>query len=234
VTFPGLGGQQPPPQNSTPALQPVPGIQAGTSGQVVARRVIIIGTMGELLVYSPTAAAGNLVASIAGGAGTDSYGNTYLEGITSYVITGGQTYAIQIGSETVAGSTFPALFMTNLTSPPYQPPLIYGLTPSASGSGIELNSGIGSLGGVASGVIAQDSASSGVPSGAVDVVAGELLFNGSVIFDGTNFYLPSGGALYIGGVQAITATNFNMNPPMGNTNVLATLVAEMTNRGMIS
>lgn len=84
MTFPGLGGQQPPPQNASPAGQLVPGVQAGVSGQIVARRVIIIGTGGELLVYSPTAGAGNLVASIAGSVTTDAYGNTVQAGITSY------------------------------------------------------------------------------------------------------------------------------------------------------
>jgi hypothetical protein len=51
---------------------------------VVASKVIIIGTQGELLVYSPTQAAGNLIASIAGAATTDSDGNQVLQGVASY------------------------------------------------------------------------------------------------------------------------------------------------------
>jgi len=84
VTYPGLGGQQPPPQNASPAAQLVPGVQPGTTGQVVASRVIIIGSGGELLVYSPTQGAGNLIASIAGTTGTDPFGNNFLSGTASY------------------------------------------------------------------------------------------------------------------------------------------------------
>jgi hypothetical protein len=84
VTYPGLGGQQPPPQNAAPAGQLVPGIQAGTTGQVVASRVIIIGTGGELLVYTPTAGAGNLIASVSGAATSDTFGNQVLQGVASY------------------------------------------------------------------------------------------------------------------------------------------------------
>ena len=85
MTYPGLGGQQPPPQNSAPSGQLTPGVTPGVSGQVVASRVIIIGTGGELLVYSPAAGAGNLIASVAGSAGTDQYGNAEQVAITSYV-----------------------------------------------------------------------------------------------------------------------------------------------------
>lgn len=90
MTFPGLGGQQPPPQNSAPAGQLTPGIQPGASGQVVASRVIIIGTGGELLVYSPTAGAGNLILSIAGNAGTDPFGNAFPAGLTVGAASGPQ------------------------------------------------------------------------------------------------------------------------------------------------
>jgi hypothetical protein len=84
VTYPGLGGQQPAPQNASPAGQLVPGVQPGVSSQVVASRVIIIGTGGELLVYSPSAGVGTLIASVAGAATTDSFGNHVLQGTASY------------------------------------------------------------------------------------------------------------------------------------------------------
>jgi hypothetical protein len=84
VTYPGLGGQQAPPQNAAPAGQLVPGVQPGVTGQIVATRVVIIGSGGELFVYSPTRAAGNLIASIAGAAGTDPLGNHFLAGVASY------------------------------------------------------------------------------------------------------------------------------------------------------
>jgi hypothetical protein len=53
-------------------------------GTVVASKVIIIGTKGELLVYSPAAGAGNLTNSIQGSAGTDQYNNNILAGTANY------------------------------------------------------------------------------------------------------------------------------------------------------
>jgi hypothetical protein len=94
MTYPGLGGQQSPPQNAAPAGQLVPGVQPGVSSQIIASRVIIIGTGGELLVYSPTAASGNLIASIAGAATTDSFGDNVLQGNASY----GATFAAALNA----------------------------------------------------------------------------------------------------------------------------------------
>jgi hypothetical protein len=51
---------------------------------IVARKVIIIGTLGELLVYSPTETAGDLIAAIAAEGGSDGFGNAFLQGIGSY------------------------------------------------------------------------------------------------------------------------------------------------------
>lgn len=50
--------------------------------------IITAGTPNSgLFAYSGTPAAGNLIASIASADGTDIYGNTYLQGITSYTST---------------------------------------------------------------------------------------------------------------------------------------------------
>jgi len=87
MTYPGWGGQQAPPQNASPAAQLVPGVQPGTTGQIIATRVIIIGSNGDLLVYSSTPAAGNLIESISGAAGTDHFGNNFVAGTASYAAT---------------------------------------------------------------------------------------------------------------------------------------------------
>jgi hypothetical protein len=60
------------------------GVQPGASGVVRARQVIIVGTGGELLVYSPAAGPNTLIASIAGADFTDSYQNAGFQGIASY------------------------------------------------------------------------------------------------------------------------------------------------------
>ena len=76
MTVPGLGGQQPPPQNAAPAAQLVPGITPGTSGQIIATRVIIFGPSGGLFVYNGTPAAGNPPIFWASDATSDLFGNT--------------------------------------------------------------------------------------------------------------------------------------------------------------
>jgi len=92
-TVPGAGGLQRPPVNQ-PAGQATPvGVQPGVQNGVF-RRVTIIGSGGELLVYSPTAAAGNLIASVAGAAFTDQYKNIGLAGVASYDQAAGQASAL--------------------------------------------------------------------------------------------------------------------------------------------
>ena len=86
MTYPGQGGQQPSPFNA-PAGQPtVPGTQAGVSGQVVRANKVIVSGAGEgVFSYSPSAGAGNLIATAGiAVAGTDQYGNNYLAGTASY------------------------------------------------------------------------------------------------------------------------------------------------------
>lgn len=51
-------------------------------GSITANTVIVHGATGSVLVYSGTPAAGNLIAAIGGSAGTDSFGNSWAEGIT--------------------------------------------------------------------------------------------------------------------------------------------------------
>ena len=60
--------------------------------------IYIVGAKGGLFVYSPTAGAGNLVASIAGMAGTDKYGNAYLAGVVSYNLGVGGPVALEMYS----------------------------------------------------------------------------------------------------------------------------------------
>lgn len=50
----------------------------------VQNQVIIAGNSGQLLVYSPTPGAGNLISSISARAFTDPYGNAVLRGVVDY------------------------------------------------------------------------------------------------------------------------------------------------------
>lgn len=82
-----------------PAIQS-PNFQAGSAGWIIRidgsaefNNLTVRGTFNGtnfilnasgFFIYSGTPASGNLIASIASAAGTDSFGNTYLEGIVTY------------------------------------------------------------------------------------------------------------------------------------------------------
>ena len=184
MTYPGLGGQQPPPQNSAPSGQLTPGVTPGVSGQVVASRVIIIGTGGELLVYSPAAGAGNLIVSIAAMPGTDPYGNAYLEGITAYVTIGGDRIAVELGQGSFAGSPTAALFTHDQTSPAFFDPMVGAVQASAAGCSMVLYSGQSTGGASVSGVQASDSVFSGVAGGQLEFIGGQVVVQGTLTIDG--------------------------------------------------
>ena len=76
------------PPNAPPAATLGLGVQPGTSRAVIANYVIIFGAGGALWVYNPTPAKRNLVVSVAGEAGTDPYGNAYVEGLGLYTAFG--------------------------------------------------------------------------------------------------------------------------------------------------
>jgi hypothetical protein len=94
VTTPPRPDQQVTPQ--TTAIGP-----GSSAGILRAREVIIIGAGGLILVYSPSAGAGNLVYSVAAQAGSDPYGNAYLAGGTSYGEITGVWYAASVQDEFV-------------------------------------------------------------------------------------------------------------------------------------
>lgn len=98
MTFPGLGGQQPPPQNAPPAQTPVPGITPGVPSVLTVTEIVIVpgGQLEGIFTYSSKPpAAGTLIesASVAV-AGTDAYGNHYVAGHATYA----STFAAALGA----------------------------------------------------------------------------------------------------------------------------------------
>jgi hypothetical protein len=122
----GLPPMRPDQANQLPVSRAGSG-PAPASPVVVARRVIIVGPSGGLFVYSPTAAAGNLIDSIAAMPGTDQYGNAYQQDIASYAT--GVIFGQLSGGQLVFGSlsastrivTNPSVFLhdalTDATAP---------------------------------------------------------------------------------------------------------------------
>jgi hypothetical protein len=62
---------------------------------VTIRGGVVIG--GTSLTYNGAPAAGNLVSSVSGTGGTDTFGNLYLAGTTGYTSIGGTYFAAQLG-----------------------------------------------------------------------------------------------------------------------------------------
>jgi hypothetical protein len=111
------------------------------------------GAFTGLFVYSPTPAAGNLIASIAAGAGTDPYGNTYPAGISSQ---SSGIEAILIGHELAWDA--PADHPSNL-------PAMFAAPSAAIGNSLSITTGTGGAGVTAGALTLYDShASSTVPA----------------------------------------------------------------------
>lgn len=111
----------------------------------------IINSAGAFF-YSGAPASGNLIASITDAAGTDSFGNAYVGGITSYV-TGGTGIEAQLAAS--------ALSWINRTNPGNTPPQISGAG-NATGEQLNLTSGTGTGAASAAVLTLLDSLASGI------------------------------------------------------------------------
>ena len=93
------------------------GFSAG-SGSVFAGTNFVLNTNG-LFFYTGTPALGNLSISIAPAAGTDSHGNVYVAGLTTYLTIAGSTYAVS--ASLPSGSGLPGFSVTTSTHPAFAP-----------------------------------------------------------------------------------------------------------------
>jgi hypothetical protein len=201
-----------------------------------------------VFVYNPTPGTGNLIASVASAAGTDvPYGNPYEEGIAAYENISGITYAVQMGQASFAGIPVAGLFVHVISgiTPAFSDPSFSG-TGTAVGSSAILYSGQSTSGSTGSGIQATDSTGSGVTSGTVNVVAGQLQLEGTTFYDGLTMTVAEN--LVVGNGVTSTCT---FSPPMATppnaaqvaagTATLAQLMAfcngmyqSMKNRGMFN
>jgi hypothetical protein len=179
-------------------------------------------------VYSSAPASGNLIFSAAPVAGTDQFGNKYVQGAAAYETIGGITYAIQLGESSFAGTPVPGVFIHVIggTTAAVSDPNFSGIGES-TGSTAVIFSGQSLAGSTGSGIQASDSTFSGVPNGTVNIVAGQLTFEGVTVFDGTTLTVPvvtttgnitAGGNLGVDGGTLFVGTgstaNIQLNPAM--------------------
>lgn len=202
-----------PPQRPDQLLQQLTRAGSGPSPQspvVVAQIVIIGGPHGGVFVYAPHPGAGNLIGSIAGTAGTDSFGNPYLAGITDYVNTGGAagltvqlfngiiTFLDQQSVNPVTHNSSAGVIHQSLSG---QAPVTFLDSPSTNSSGLHA-----ALWLVGEGLIA--------PSGAQDSTV-SVLWNGS---SPSTFAALIAGALKFATISSglAVANVFDIIPPSGD------------------
>jgi hypothetical protein len=135
-----------------------------------------------MFTYSGTPAAGNLIFSSAPAAGTDSFGNVYVEGAAAYITTGGSTFALQLGNQGANGAAF---FIHNQTTPPTADPGYSANLASPSGTAAEIVSGQSTAGSTQAVIIVSDSTLSGTAGGEVDISAGLTTTSGNMAIAGT-------------------------------------------------
>ncbi len=132
-----------------------------------------------IFTYSGPPALGNLIFSSAPAAGTDDFGNAYVQGAAAYVTLGGDRIALQLGLSSFGGTPAAAFFTHDETSPAFSDPMVGGTSATPAGcisvlfSGESLNTSAGS------GIEAADSTASGVAGGTVTIVAGQTTLNSS-------------------------------------------------------
>jgi hypothetical protein len=207
------------------------------SGIVIANKVIIEGTNGELLVYSGTPALGNLIVSIAGSAGTDGVGNPFLEGVTAYTVLGGHTIAVELGLGSFAGTPAAGLFTHDETAPANSDPFAGSLTSSNAGCNAVIYSGTATALAAGSGIECDDSVLSGVSGGQVNIIAGQTTMSGTAVVQGQTLDVGDGSNALIN-LHPVMASPVNW-PTAGKTLAqtqacLDAFIQSFKNRGMVN
>lgn len=82
------------------------------AGTITGGTLVVDGPTGGIFIYSGTPAAGNLIGTWTGAAGTDSFGNTYPAGLS---VQQGTITGIDIDSTTITNSTFQGDIANNTT-----------------------------------------------------------------------------------------------------------------------
>ena len=137
----------------------------------VKNLVIVAGTgTSGVFVYDPTAGTGNLIASLTD-ATADPYGNVTKKGVTAYIVSGGDIYAVNLNQVGPGGA--PMVSLQDITSPPNVPGGVTGFVNSAQAT-VSLISGKETGGDVSASVNVQSATNSGITSGLVRLLAGQV------------------------------------------------------------
>jgi hypothetical protein len=175
---------------------------AGVAGTGTFQAGNTIINANGIFIYSAAPAAGNLIVSDAAAAGTDAFGNVYVQGQAIYTRPGdGNTYVQTSGI--VPGTSVTGLWVQNQTSPVNLPPYISGDSVTTAGTELFLSSGRATAPAVDSSIHLQDSVLSAVTNGLISLPCGKILFglSGAGVWDDSKpeLDLPASGGPFIPG-----------------------------------
>jgi hypothetical protein len=123
-------------------------------------------------------AAANLIAVLASAAGNDGFGHAYPAGVTALVVIGGNTWAVNLGSQvTGLGAMLAGLSLQNQTAPFNSPPAVLGQGSTSAGAGLQLVSGKAAGAGQQSGINLLDSLFGAQAGGLAQYNAGQHTVN---------------------------------------------------------
>ena len=202
----GTGGTPPQPAGYVPPGQP--GTAAGSPNPVIrARQVIVSGPSGAVVgvfVYAAgtTPGAGNEPIASMTNQTADPFTNPTRTGVAAYTLIAGDQIAVQLGQGSFAGTPAAGLFTHDMTAPANSDPFIGALNSSSAFCTAAIFSGKTTGGATGAGVECADSVTSGVSGGTVNVVGGQLLFQGGTFFDGTTLTVTNAtvtGSLSVAG-----------------------------------
>lgn len=152
-----------------------------------------------LFIYSGTPAAGNLIESLAPAAGTDAFGNAYVQGLGVYITISLTKYTLTFGQQ----NNFPAMSIQQAASSPQLPAIYAANAASSAGCSAYVNSGQSLISSIASVLQVEDSTFSGIANGAIALITGQVQMgsSGACVWDDNNrvLDLPAGGGPFVTG-----------------------------------
>lgn len=145
----------------------------------------IDGPHNAFWIYNSGAA---LVVTAATAAGNDGLGNTFPGGVAVFTTVTGLfagRYQVELNNQAqLWGATLAALTFSNLTNPGNLAPAVTAQTHATAGNNINIQSGKSTAGSTGATIQVQDSVSSSVAGGLVDVIAGKLT---AILQDGNQY-----------------------------------------------
>lgn len=160
-----------------------------TNQPVITPLVIVAGTgTSGVFVYDPTAAAGNLIASMTD-ATADPFGNVTVKGVASYVLFSGDKFAVALNQ--VGPGGLPGATVLDTASVPLTAAGMYAASAASGTAQALLYSGRVAGGDIAAGVTLHSATDSGTTGGTAAIAAGLTTISGQLTATGGTVINPT-------------------------------------------